>query len=168
MTDGQRFGISGRLAAAFQRNPLTPILAIMGLLPPNARVSGSIRLGGDELLGLDERELAKRRVVVYASGVLEGTLQTPNLLTEEGGVIEGQVIMKNPGKAPAKIIEARVGREAILEQVVNDALPAKYSEALAETFGSLFRRRPLYVVAMLLGMLAAAALVLLPFVLLRG
>ncbi|WP_440713575.1 trigger factor [Gordonia sp. FQ] len=38
-----------------------------------------------------------------------------------------------PGKAPAKIIEARVGREAILEQVVNDALPAKYSEALAET-----------------------------------
>ncbi|WP_330946555.1 efflux RND transporter permease subunit [Thermomonas sp. LB-4] len=32
MTDGQRFGISGRLAAAFQRNPLTPILAIMGLL----------------------------------------------------------------------------------------------------------------------------------------
>ena len=34
--------------------------------------------------------------------MLEGTLQTPNLLTEEGGVIEGQVIMKNPGKAPAK------------------------------------------------------------------
>ena len=32
MTDGQRFGISGRLAATFQRNPLTPILAIMGLL----------------------------------------------------------------------------------------------------------------------------------------
>lgn len=38
-----------------------------------------------------------------------------------------------PGKAPAKIIEARVGREAVLEQVVNDALPAKYSQALAET-----------------------------------
>ena len=38
-----------------------------------------------------------------------------------------------PGKAPAKIIEARVGREAVLEQVVNDALPAKYSQAIAET-----------------------------------
>ncbi|MFT3662827.1 MAG: trigger factor [Gordonia sp. (in: high G+C Gram-positive bacteria)] len=38
-----------------------------------------------------------------------------------------------PGKAPAKIIEARVGRQAILEQVVNDALPAKYSQALAES-----------------------------------
>ncbi|MFT4088868.1 MAG: trigger factor [Gordonia sp. (in: high G+C Gram-positive bacteria)] len=37
-----------------------------------------------------------------------------------------------PGKAPAKLIEARVGREAVLEQVVNDVLPAKYSEAITE------------------------------------
>jgi len=29
---GQRFGISGRLASAFQSNPLTPILALLGLL----------------------------------------------------------------------------------------------------------------------------------------
>jgi len=35
-----------------------------------------------------------------------------------------------PGKAPAKLIEARVGRGAVLEQVVNDALPARYSEAV--------------------------------------
>ena len=38
----------------------------------------------------------------------------------------------------------------------------------AETFGSLFRRRPLYVVAMPRGMRGAGALVLGPFVLLRG
>ncbi|MFT4042155.1 MAG: trigger factor [Gordonia sp. (in: high G+C Gram-positive bacteria)] len=38
-----------------------------------------------------------------------------------------------PGKAPAKLIEARVGRDSILAQVVNDALPAKYSAAVAET-----------------------------------
>jgi len=36
-----------------------------------------------------------------------------------------------PGKAPAKLLEARVGRAAVLEQVVNDALPARYSEAVA-------------------------------------
>ena len=35
-----------------------------------------------------------------------------------------------PGKAPAKLLEARVGRGAVLERVVNDALPARYSEAL--------------------------------------
>ena len=32
MTERPRLGISGRLAAAFQANPLTPILAVMGLL----------------------------------------------------------------------------------------------------------------------------------------
>ncbi len=36
-----------------------------------------------------------------------------------------------PGKAPAKLIEARLGRGAILEQVVNDALPARYGEAVS-------------------------------------
>ncbi|PTR31976.1 trigger factor [Rhodococcus sp. OK519] len=36
-----------------------------------------------------------------------------------------------PGKAPAKLLEARVGRGAVLEQVVNDALPARYSEAVS-------------------------------------
>lgn len=38
-----------------------------------------------------------------------------------------------PGKAPAKLIEARVGRDSILAQVVNEALPGKYSQAVAET-----------------------------------
>ncbi|QPG45636.1 trigger factor [Rhodococcus sp. M8-50] len=35
-----------------------------------------------------------------------------------------------PGKAPRKLLEARVGRGAVLEQVVNDAIPARYSEAV--------------------------------------
>lgn len=38
-----------------------------------------------------------------------------------------------PGKAPAKLLEARVGRGALLEQVVNEALPARYSEAVTTT-----------------------------------
>ncbi|BBZ32725.1 trigger factor [Mycolicibacterium confluentis] len=38
-----------------------------------------------------------------------------------------------PGKAPRKLLEARVGRAAVLEQVVNDALPARYSEAVTST-----------------------------------
>lgn len=35
-----------------------------------------------------------------------------------------------PGKAPAKLIEARFGRAAVLQQVVNEALPSRYSEAV--------------------------------------
>lgn len=38
-----------------------------------------------------------------------------------------------PGKAPAKLIETRVGRGAVLEQVVNDALPGRYAEAVQTT-----------------------------------
>ncbi|OBG75597.1 MULTISPECIES: trigger factor [unclassified Mycobacterium] len=38
-----------------------------------------------------------------------------------------------PGKAPAKLLEARFGREALLDQVVNDALPARYGQAVAES-----------------------------------
>ncbi|GAB18104.1 trigger factor [Gordonia effusa NBRC 100432] len=37
-----------------------------------------------------------------------------------------------PGKAPAKLIEARVGRDSVLAQVVNEALPVKYTEAVTE------------------------------------
>ncbi|HEY1840192.1 MAG TPA: trigger factor [Mycobacterium sp.] len=38
-----------------------------------------------------------------------------------------------PGKAPAKLLEARVGRETILDQVVNEALPSRYGQAVTES-----------------------------------
>lgn len=38
-----------------------------------------------------------------------------------------------PGKAPRKLLEARVGREAMLDQVVSDALPGRYSEAVTSS-----------------------------------
>jgi trigger factor len=36
-----------------------------------------------------------------------------------------------PGKVPARIIEARLGRGVVLEEVVNGAVPAKYGEAVS-------------------------------------
>lgn len=38
-----------------------------------------------------------------------------------------------PGKAPAKLLEARIGRETMLDQIVNDALPSRYGQAVAES-----------------------------------
>lgn len=38
-----------------------------------------------------------------------------------------------PGKAPIRLLEARFGREAMLDQVVNEALPTRYGQALAES-----------------------------------
>ena len=60
------------------------------------------------------------------------------------------------------------GYQAERGQRVRAEREAALRDGTAETFGSLLRRRPLYVIAVLLGMLAAAALVLLPFTLLRG
>ena len=38
-----------------------------------------------------------------------------------------------PGKAPAKLLEARFGREAMLDQVVNEALPGRYGQAVSDS-----------------------------------
>ncbi|MFC4942294.1 trigger factor [Pseudonocardia sp. GCM10023141] len=42
-----------------------------------------------------------------------------------------------PGKVPARIIDARLGRGVVLEEVVNGAVPAKYSEAVTASDGEL-------------------------------
>ncbi len=36
-----------------------------------------------------------------------------------------------PGKAPARILESRIGRGAVLDEVVQEAIPAKYAEAIS-------------------------------------
>jgi len=38
-----------------------------------------------------------------------------------------------PGKVPARIIDQRVGRSAVLEEAINKALPKAYSDAVRET-----------------------------------
>jgi trigger factor len=38
-----------------------------------------------------------------------------------------------PGKAPAKLLEARIGRAAMLEQVIGEAVPGRYTEALTSS-----------------------------------
>ena len=68
----------------------------------DAQVQGTLDVGELLLSGRFSGEItAKRRVVVYSTGVLEGQVITPNLLTEEGGIIEGQISMKTPAKPKA-------------------------------------------------------------------
>ena len=66
-----------------------------------AVVDGTFHVGELLLSGqLTGEVVAKRRVVVHSSGVLEGRLRTPGLLTEEGGIIEGQITMRGPAQRP--------------------------------------------------------------------
>jgi trigger factor len=50
------------------------------------------------------------------------------------GVLAGQVRIPGfrPGKVPARILDARLGRGTILSEVVNEAVPVKYGEAISE------------------------------------
>ncbi len=52
-----------------------------------------------------------------AYGALAGTVNIPGF---------------RKGKVPSKILDARLGRGTILSEVVNDAVPVKYGEAVAE------------------------------------
>jgi len=52
-----------------------------------------------------------------AYGALAGTVRIPGF---------------RPGKVPSKILDARLGRGTILSEVVNDAVPAKYGQAVTE------------------------------------
>ena len=50
------------------------------------------------------------------------------------GVLAGQVKIPGfrQGKVPPRILDARLGRGTILTEVVNEAVPAKYGEAVTE------------------------------------
>lgn len=54
---GARLGLIGESGSG----KTVTALAVMGLLPENARVTGSIRLAGRELVGLDDRSLSRLR-----------------------------------------------------------------------------------------------------------
>lgn len=57
LAPGQRLGLVGESGSG----KTATALAIMGLLPDNARVTGSIRLGETELVGLSDRGMARLR-----------------------------------------------------------------------------------------------------------
>jgi len=57
LTRGEVVGLVGESGSGKSATAL----GVMGLLPPSATVTGSVRLGGTELLGLADRELARIR-----------------------------------------------------------------------------------------------------------
>ncbi len=61
----------------------------------DANISGEVRVGELMLTGkLVGDVFASRAVTIYKGGQMEGTVNTPSLITEEGGRIQGHVNMQ--------------------------------------------------------------------------
>jgi oligopeptide/dipeptide ABC transporter ATP-binding protein len=81
-------------------------MAVMGLLPKNARITGSIRFRGRELIGLDEKELAKLRGDKIAM-IFQDPLTSLNPVYSIGFQIAEAVLAHND-----------IGKKAALERAV--------------------------------------------------
>jgi len=66
----------------------------------DAQIEGVLNVGDLLLSGHFTGEVqAKRRVTIHKTGVLQGAVYTPALVTEEGALLDGQIIMQ--GSLPA-------------------------------------------------------------------
>ena len=79
-------------------------LAIMGLLPPGAAVTGSIRLLGDELVGMPEAALRRRRGTDLAM-IYQDALTSLNPGMTIGRQL-GQAVREESSRTPAELLDA--------------------------------------------------------------
>lgn len=74
-----------------------------------AKVHGNLAVGELLLSGhFTGDAIVKKRAVIYSTGIFEGNLQTPILLTEEGAALEGQISMASSGRVPQKKAQAAI------------------------------------------------------------
>jgi peptide/nickel transport system ATP-binding protein len=122
---GQRLGVIGESGSG----KTVTALAVMGLLPENAHTSGSVRLGGTEIVGLAEDELARLRGNVVSMvfqepmTALDPTMQVGRQVAEVLRLHQGA----EPGRARDRVLAmlARVGLEDPVR--IADAYPHQLS-----------------------------------------
>ena len=81
-----------RIDGSFSGEVLSEGSLIVG---KDALIEGMLNVGDLLLSGRFTGEVqAKRRVVIHKTGVLQGSVYTPALITEEGALLDGQIIMQ--------------------------------------------------------------------------
>lgn len=99
---GQRLGLVGESGCGKS----TTMLALMGLLPPNAEVSGSILLDGVDILAGGERSIRPHRWTDLAM-VFQGSMNAFNpVLTIGRQIVEA---MRVPSRAARGVAQSRAG-----------------------------------------------------------
>jgi peptide/nickel transport system ATP-binding protein len=129
LTEGERFGLVGESGCG----KTTTILALMGLLPPNASLAGQVRINGTNILAGGEDSVRPYRWKDIAM-VFQGAMNALNPVKKVGwqiaepmafhGVAEGRAALKRAGE--------------LLELV---GIPARSAERYPHEFSGGMRQR---------------------------
>jgi peptide/nickel transport system ATP-binding protein len=139
LTPGERFGLVGESGCG----KTTTILALMGLLPPTATVSGEIRVNGVDILAGGEDAMRPHRWVDVAM-VFQGAMNALNPVQRVGAqIVEPMELHEVAEGADA---EARAG--ALLEMV---GIPAAAAERYPHEFSGGMRQRAALAMALACG-----------------
>ena len=141
LDEADSLGIAGESGSGKSQTAL----AIMGLLPDNARVSGSIRLDGQELLGESEQDLDRLRGKSLAM-VFQDPLSALNPYMTVGRQI-GEVLELHQGMSAKEAAR----RSCELLQMTGIDEPGRRSKAYPHQFSGGQRQRILIAMALACG-----------------
>lgn len=90
------------------------------ILGPKAAIVGSVKVGRLTSCGRIEGDVTvKEKAVMEKTSVLNGSLNAPSLVVEQGAVIEGGVVMTKEGASRlAKVVSADFSGKADMEDTV--------------------------------------------------
>jgi peptide/nickel transport system ATP-binding protein len=127
---GETFGLVGESGSG----KTTTAMAILRLLRPPARISGSVRLDGSDLMTVSERELRRIRWK-QLSLVPQGAMSSLNPVMRIGQQL-GDVIITHEGRKAARSMQARL--EALLDTV---GLPARVTRTYPHELSGGMKQR---------------------------
>ena len=136
---GQVFGLAGESGSGKS----VAMLAVMGLLPPNAVVTGSVRFNGVELLGLSSRELSSIRGAQLAM-VFQDPLTALNPVIKVGQQVMEAIKLHNRHLSRREI----ESRAEALFYLVSIPQPAQRLKQYPHEFSGGMRQRAMIAMAM--------------------